>query len=73
MIRIVLGYCTTRPLSEDPTVLYCGHSGREAQAAIDHAPADIVRCERIDGPRSYRGKKTKTNIPPKTQSKKTAK
>jgi hypothetical protein len=60
MLRLVLGYRTSKPLTEDPQVLYCGHSGRAAQESIDAAGQDIVRFERIEGVLARRGKRTRS-------------
>lgn len=56
MLRIVLGYrgYSTRDI---PVVLYAGHSGTDAQAAVNSAPDDVKRFTMLHNPIERRAKR----------------
>lgn len=59
MLRIVLGFKADQHRESDPAVLYAGHDGDAAQAAVDAAPAEYVRLERAEIPYTQRAKRSR--------------
>lgn len=62
MLRIVLGF-RTHGRMETPEVIYCGHDGAASQAAIDTAPAAIIRFERLEGVHGFPGRRMPGSVP----------